>query len=148
MQFQPTRPRAPAAPEGLVIAASLLGCRMQHAQAAGMQDDSCHGMAGPAYKDPEPEQGPQAPEGLVIAASLLDKAPNLAGLSRSAEAFGAAKLLVSPGSAAHELPCGQREIALVLSGMGLVLSELPCWRLLTVLPAGCTQDNCCVLWTV
>ena len=30
-----------------------------------------------------------------MAASLLDKAPNLAGLSRSAEAFGASKLLVS-----------------------------------------------------
>ena len=30
----------------------------------------------------------------MVAASLLDKAPNLAGLSRSAEAFGASKLLV------------------------------------------------------
>ena len=30
--------------------------------------------------------------GLVIAASLLDKAPNLGGLTRSAEAFGASKV--------------------------------------------------------
>ena len=54
--------------------------------------------AGSAYRNPGPQEQPQARGGLVVAASLLDKAPNLAGLSRSAEAFGASKLLVSPQS--------------------------------------------------
>ena len=35
------------------------------------------------------EPSPASDKGLIVVASLLDKAPNLAGLARSADAFGA-----------------------------------------------------------
>lgn len=49
-------------------------------------------VADGPIQDGTPKQAPA--EGVIVAASLLDKAPNLAGLARSAEAFGASAMTV------------------------------------------------------
>lgn len=63
--------------------------RMHSMQPANIHLDGCAGTP----LDADPPRPPS--KGLIVVASLLDKAPNLAGLARSAEAFGAQALTVA-----------------------------------------------------
>ena len=93
--------------------------------------DAWHDAAAPAPK--------ARSEGLVIAASLLDKAPNLGGLTRSGEAFGASKVRLHALDTWQELAPSARELAALSSRRpGLGCTSQACTSGLMV-PARCSS---------